>query len=331
MNPEELELLGPASRIVSSALGVAFGERFLVLADRSRAPLAEALVGVAEGLHAKAQLVLFEELSLPEDADLGALAASMLDDVQASVILVGAEHSPALRRAFVEAVERLGVRHAHIIGISRRAFATAFNTESSRVSDMSRAVSLRLMGKTLLRYQTPAGTKLEVRMARDARWSERGELIRPGKWVNLPGGQLNALPDDVDGVFVADSSSNLAFGGSADLRGRPITFTLAGGVIQTITSPDAQVEAEARALVASEEKLDHVGHLVIGANPGLSEPMGEGMIDACIPGLQLVFGWTNQRVTGATWTTLTSFCANGSSGDLDVDGAPLLRSGRYIL
>jgi hypothetical protein len=331
MNPEELELLGPATRIVSNSLGVAFGERFLVLADRSRVPLAEALVGIAEGLHAKAQLVVFEDLSLPADADLAALAASLLDDVQASVILVGAEHSPALRRAFVEAVERLGVRHAHIIGISRRAFATAFNTESSRVSDMSRAVSLKLLGKTLLRYETPAGTKLEVRMSRDARWNERGELIRPGKWVNLPGGQLNALPESVDGVFVADSSSNHALGGSADLRGRALTFTLAGGVIQQITSPDAQVEADARALVASEEKLDRVGHVVIGVNPGLSEPMGEGMIDACIPALQLVFGWTNQRVTGATWTTLASFCGNGSSGDLDVDGVPLLRSGRYIL
>ena len=331
MKPEELELLGSATRIVSSALGVAFGEHFLVLADRSRVPLAEALIGIAEGLDAKAQLIVFEDLSLPPDADLAALVASMLDDVQASVILVGAQHSPPLRRAFVEAVERLGVRHAHIIGISRSAFATAFSAESSRVSDMTRAVSLKLMGKSLLRYQTPAGTKLEVRMPRDARWNERGELIRPGKWVNLPGGQLNALADDVNGVFVANSSSNLSFGGSANLQGRPITFTLARGVIQSITSPDAQVEAEVIALVESEENLNRVGHLVVGANPGLSEPVGESMIDACIPGLQLVFGWTNQRVTGATWTTLTSFCANGSSGDLDVDGAPLLRSGRYIL
>ncbi len=331
LKPDEFALLGPASRIVQNALGVVAGEHVLVVADRSRVPLAEALVGVAEGLKAKGRMIVLEELALGEGADLPALANELLTDVQASVILVGAEHSPQFRVAFVEAVERLGVRHAHIIGISHKAFTTAFSAESARVSDMTRSVYLKLTGKTHLRYQTPAGTKLDVKMPAGARWVERGELIRPGKWVNLPGGQLNGLADEVDGVFVADSSSNRAFAGSADLRSRPITFTLARGIIQKVSCTDPQVEADVNALIASEENLNRVGHLVIGTNPGLSTPMGEGMIDSCIPALQLVFGWTNQRVTGASWSTVASFCANGSSGDLDVDGAPLLRSGRWIL
>lgn len=329
--PEELALLGPATRIVGGALGVVAGERLLVLADRSRVALAEALVATAEGMRATAQLVVLEDLTLGPDANLAEVVSAMLTDVQASVMLVGAEHSPPLRRAFVAAVEELGVRHAHIIGISERGFTAGFAAESTRVSDMVRGVYLKLTGRTHLHYRTPAGTDLHVRMAPDARWIERGELIRPGKWLNLPGGQLNGLALTVDGVFVADSSSNLSFGGSADLRARPITFTLEGSVIQGLTSPDPQVEAEAKALIASEPKADHVGHVVLGANPGLSAPMGESMLDACIPGLQLVFGWTNQRVTGASWTALTAFVANGSSGDLDVDGVALLRSGRYFL
>jgi len=321
----------PATRIVNGALGVVAGERLLVFVDRSRVPLAQALVATAEATRAKAQVVVLEDLTLGPDVDLAEMVGTMLADVQASVMLVGAEHSPPLRRAFVEAVERLGIRHAHIIGISERGFTAGFAADSTRVSDMVRAVYLKLTGKTQLRYQTPAGTKLDLRIAPDARWIERGELIRPGKWLNLPGGQLNGLAVTVDGVFVADASSNLSFDGSADLRARPITFTLEGSAIQDITSPDPQVEAEVRALVASEPKLDCVGHVVLGANPGLSAPMGEAMLDACIPGLQLVFGWTNQRVTGASWTTVTALVANGSSGDLDVDGAPLLRSGRYFL
>lgn len=316
---------------MNGALGLVSGERFLVLADRSRLPMAEALVAVAEGNKAKSRLVVFEDLDLGDSSDLAPLASELLADIDASVMLVGAEHSQPLRRAIVETVETKMVRHAHIIGISKQGFIAGFNAESSRVSDMVRAVYLKLMGKTQLRYSTPAGTKLEITMPADARWVERGEMIRPGKWLNLPGGQLNALPASVDGVFVADACSNLGLGGSADLRTRPITFTLSGGVIQKITSTDPQVEAEANALVQSEEKLDHVGHVVIGANPGLSAPMGEAMIDACVPGLQLVFGWTNQRVTGASWTTLASFVCNGGTGDLDVDGVPLLRSGRYIL
>lgn len=330
LNPQQLELLGPANRVINGALGVVSSERVLVVADRSRRAIAEALVAVADGLKAKPKLVFVEELDLTPEG-LPARVEQLLADVDASVMLVGAEHSPPLRRAFVEAVEQKMVRHAHIIGITRAGFIAGFNAESSRVSDMVRAVYLKLMGKTHLRYTTPAGTKLDVRMPPDGRWIERGEMIRPGKWLNLPGGQLNAFAGDVEGIFVADSCSNLSLGGSADLRTRPITFHIVGSVIQKLTSPDPLVEAEANALIKSEEKLDHVGHVVIGANPGLSAPMGEAMIDACVPGLQLVFGWTNQRVTGASWTTVASFVVNGGTGDLDVDGVPLLRSGRYIL
>ncbi len=330
LTPQQLELLGPATRVVNGALGVVSSERFLVVADRSRKPIADALVSVAEGLRAKPRLVYLDELDLSPE-ELPARVEELLAEVDASVMLVGAEHSPPLRRAFVEAVEKRMVRHAHIIGISRAGFIAGFNAESSRVSDMVRAVYLKLMGKTHLRYSTPSGTKLDIKLPGGGRWIERGEMIRPGKWLNLPGGQLNGLAAEVDGVFVADSCSNLSLAGSPDLRSRPITFHLAGGVIQKLTSTDAQVEAEANALIKSEEKLDHVGHVVIGANPGLSAPMGEAMIDACVPGLQLVFGWTNQRVTGAPWTTVASFVVNGGTGDLDVDGVPLLRSGRYIL
>lgn len=330
LKPDQLELVGPATRIIGGALGVVAGENVVVLADRSRKSLGSALIAAAEAIGAKANLLVLEELSLPPDARLAELVEPTLANVQASVVLVGAEHSPPLRRAFVEAVEHLGIRHAHIIGISRAGFIAGFAAESARVADMTRAAYLKVTGKTKLRYTTPAGTALDVRMSPDARWIERGELIRPGKWLNLPGGQLNTLPDAVDGVFVADASSNLAFDGSADLRSRPVTFTIEGSVIREVACPDAKVLAEVRELIASEEKLDHVGHLVIGTNPGLSAPMGEGMIDACIPGLQLVFGWTNQKATGASWTTVKSFCVNGTSGNLDVDGAPLLRSGRFM-
>ena len=77
--------------------------------------------------------------------------------------------------------------------------------------------------------------------------------------------------------------------------------------------------------------MNRVGHLVIGANPGVLAPIGEVMVDACAPGLQIVFGWTNRTVTGASWTTQASLALAGSSGDLNVDGAALLRGGRFAL
>lgn len=323
--------MSPATRIVSGALGVVAGEHFLVFADRSRVLLAEALIDLAAGLKARTRLVVLEDANLPTDDHLVDFVSALLVGVEASVLLVGTEHSQPLRRAFVEATVRLMVRHAHMVGFSERGFIEGFAVDASRVSDMLQAVGRRLAGAQRLSYQTPAGTKLEIKIPTTTRWAERGQLIRPGKFSNLPGGQLNALAEEVDGVFVANGSSNVAFRGSGDLRTQPITFTIAHGVVQTVSCPDLVVEGEVKALIGSEEHANRVGHLVVGANPGIMHPIGEVMVDACAPGLQLVFGFTNQGITGATWSSRTSLAVAGSSGDLDVDGAALLRGGRYVL
>ena len=324
-------LVSPAIRIVSGSLGLVFGERLVVFCDRSRVPLAQALVDVAEEFKARSQLVVLEDVALPSDDKLLDYVLSLLADAQASVLLLGTEHSRPLRQAFVEATEQLRVRHAHRIGLSQRGFVEGFAADASRVADMLQAVGRRLAGARKLSYSTPAGTQLEIAMPTDARWTERGQLIRPGKFSNLPGGQLNALCEAVDGVYVADGSSNVAFAGSGDLRSNPVSFTVVSGVVERVACSNEAVKKDVEAFLGSEEHMNRVGHLVIGANPGVLRPIGEVMVDACAPGLQIVFGWTNRTVTGASWTTQASLALAGSSGDLDVDRAALLRGGRFAL
>jgi aminopeptidase len=324
-------LVSPAIRIVSGSLGLVFGERLVVFCDRSRVPLAQALIDVAEELKARAQLVVLEDVELPREDGLLDYVLELLSDAQASVLLLGTEHSRPIRQAFVEATERLRIRHAHMIGLSQRGFVEGFAADPSRLADMLQAVGRRLAGARKLSYRTPAGTQLEIVMPSDARWTERGQLIRPGKFSNLPGGQLNALCEAVDGVYVADGSSNVAFAGSGDLRSNPVSFTIARGVVERVACSSAAVKKDVEAFLESEEHMHRVGHLVIGANPGVLGPIGEVMVDACAPGLQIVFGWTNRTVTGASWSTQASLALAGSSGDLDVDGAALLRGGRYVL
>lgn len=328
---DNFALVSPATRIVSGSLGLVFGEKLVVFCDRSRIALGQALVDIAEALKAKPRLVVMEDQKLPDDEKLVEYVESLLTDVQASVLLLGTEHSRPLRRAFVDATEKLRVRHAHIIGISARGFIEGFSADASRVGDMLQAVGRKLAGAQKLSYRTTAGTQLEITMPFDARWTERGQLIRPGKFSNLPGGQLNALCEAIDGVYVANGSSNVAFAGSGDLRDHPVSFKLVNGVIDGISCSSDEVLADVRAFLETEEHMNRVGHLVVGANPGILEPIGEVMVDACAPGLQLVFGWTNQTVTGASWSTSASLALAGSSGDLDVDGAALLRGGRYVL
>jgi len=50
-----------------------------------------------------------------------------------------------------------------------------------------------------------------------------------------------------------------------------------------------------------------------------------------MPGLHLGFGATFPEYTGASWSSRGQLIATNALGDVDLDGAPIIRSGRYIV
>jgi leucyl aminopeptidase (aminopeptidase T) len=325
--------VGAANRIVLGALAVVAGETLVILVDEARRMLGEAIADAARGAGAKVGMLVLEELAPRPVTEMPPALASALAQAQASVLLIGADDQAEapFRRGFVELVERDRLRHAHLVGLTRRAFVSGFSAEVGRVSEMLRAVHMRLMGKARIEHTTPHGTWLDVRLGPDTRWIERDELIRPGRWANLPGGELLVLPEDVSGTFVALSSNVGLSAAGTDLRKTPLTLEIEGGRVRRVTSPDTELAAAAEHHIRSLEDLDRVAQVVLGCNPGLLEPIGEPAYDQCVPGLHLVLGFTNPNLTGAKWCSRGILALNAGGGDVFVDGAALMRGGRYLL
>ena len=134
-----------------------------------------------------------------------------------------------MRHELLEAVKTLSLRHAHMVGISRKSLIAGFSVDHARVLAMTRAVRTRLRPDSLFRVRTPAGTDLEVRLDASMRWSEHVGVIRPGKWENLPSGKLSTCPGSVRGVFVADASMGEQFGQGVGVLDRtPVRVELDG-------------------------------------------------------------------------------------------------------
>ena len=68
-----------------------------------------------------------------------------------------------------------------------------------------------------------------------------------------------------------------------------------------------------------------------GVNFRRLAPVGEITCDQNLPGLHLTFGSIFPELTGSFGTTRTQLAATCASADVDLDGAPLLRSGRYMV
>jgi aminopeptidase len=329
----DYDLSNAARRVIESALGVARGERVALVVDRPRRDVGSALLEVARTIGAEP---IIHEIESHGERPIRALPdalRSSLSRAQASVMLIGFDDlEVGMRLETLEHVRAQGLRHAHMIGITRKSMIAGFSVDHARILDATRAVRTRLRPDSVLRLRTFAGSDLEVRLDPSARWSEHVGVIRPGRWENLPSGKLTTCPALVRGVFVADASIGGHFGEAAGLLERaPVRVEIDGGACRRVTCSDRALQREIESFLAREHNLTRVGSITLGTNVGILEPTGELIADQNLPGLHLSFGSSVPDQTGATWSTRAQLPMTCALSDVDLDGMSLLRSGRYMV
>jgi leucyl aminopeptidase (aminopeptidase T) len=79
----------------------------------------------------------------------------------------------------------------------------------------------------------------------------------------------------------------------------------------------------------SGHSFDRIGMVSIGTNTGISEPTGEVICDQNIPGLHISLGSTCADETKASWEADGQLLFTACNQDVDLDGKPLIRAGRF--
>lgn len=237
-----------------------------------------------------------------------------------------------MRLALLERVRELGLRHAHMVGVTRNAMLAGFSVDPTRILDATRAVRMRLRPSSVLHARSHSGTDLTIKLHPAHRWAEHVGVIRPGRWENLPSGELMTAPEHVQGVFVCDASLGGPFGAQAGLLSRsPLRLEIEDSVVKNATCNDANVLRGIEGFIVQDRFSSHVGTIILGTNVGLLQPIGELVCDQNLPGLHMSLGSTFPDATGAAPTTTAQLSLTSSGGDVDLDGAPLLRAGRYMV
>jgi aminopeptidase len=329
----DFDLAQAARRVIEGALGVVAGDRVLIVVDDERAGIGAALSEAARAVRGEPEVVSLEQLGRRPLRTLPASLRGLLGRAQASVLLVGFEEGEwSMRAEFVGMVTELRLRHAHMIGLGRRAMLTGFSVDPQRVLDATRAVRTRLRPDSTLRMRSAAGSDLEVKLDPRHRWQERVGIVRPGRWENLPSGELFTCPGDVNGVFVADASMGAHIGAAAGVLARaPVRVEIKGGIFRSVHCTDRTLAGAVEGLLHAERNGDRVGMVILGTNVGMRDATGEVICDQNLPGLHIAFGATFPDQTGASWDSPTQLLMTATGTDVDLDGAPLLRDGRYLV
>lgn len=322
-----------ARQVVGSALGVSPGESVVVLADASTVRLGDALARAVEGRGADPRMVWLDDLAPRPLSGVPADLAAQLEGASASVFVAGAPPDEiTMRRALLREVTARRLRHAHLPGVSHLAFVRGLRVDYDVVAGHGMRLMGRLSRATNVVVSAASGTRLRLRFAGSgtapgARWLPQLGQLEPGRWGNLPAGALYAVPESVDGLYVAD-----AVVGEHATSQRPVALTLAGGRVRSVSVPgDRALERSLRVLFEANPGRARVGLVAVGCNYGIIEPTGEALVDQNVPGLHLGLGDVAADVTGVTWRTSGSLACCASATTVVVEGETVVRAGVLVV
>src|SRR5580658_7527127 len=319
----DFELVNPARRIVEGALGLAAGERIVIVVDRAREDLGGALHETAQAMGGKATLLVLENLGGRPFRNVPDPLRHELATAQASIFLAGFEEGEEAMRheLVVDLVRERNLRHAHMVGVTRQSMLAGFSVDPTRILDATRAVRTRLRPDSILRLRTGAGTDFEVKLHPSHRWMEHVGVIRAGRWENLPAGEVVTAPADGNGVYVANGSIGGHFGQAAGvLADKPVRLEVEGGVCKSVRCRDLGLQLEIGRFLKAAKNGNRLGAVGLGTNVGIHAPTGDVSCDQNMPGLSLGFGYTSAEQTGASWNASTQITFTSALADLDLDG-----------
>jgi leucyl aminopeptidase (aminopeptidase T) len=328
----DFALMDPALRVIDGGLSVVPGQKLLIVTDAKSMDLSKAIYYASRQQGAEATMFVLEYLGERPHLNLHPDIQHAFAQVEASIFVASALETEAnMRRELLQSAANHKVRHAHMVGVTRRSMIHGMNTDPQHIANVAALVRGMLRPRSLLLACSAAGTSLEVKCDPSHRWAEHSGRIRRGRCENLPSGELVTCPADVNGVFVSDGCMSEVFDRPQRLlRDRPVTLQISDGYVREVRCDDADLANDLVAWMQCGPYYDRVGMVSLGTNIGMSDPCGEVICDQIIPGLHLSLGTTTPEKTGASWDTDGQLIFTSYNQDVDLDGRPFLRSGRYL-
>jgi aminopeptidase len=331
------DCLTSSQLLVRTALKIAEGERFVVVGDDSSEELMLALEQAAKAAGAEATSLRLDILRSQATNHSGMRPHKVLPDAirramlasQASAFVATAPHAEgSMREQLLHIVAACRGRHAHMPGVSTAAFTAGCSVDFAELATLGlERLKLVEVGGELV-VESAAGTSLRVKVSASTRWVPRLGRVRAGSAVTFPTGSLLAHPETVHGRFVADACVGEFFGAREGALKNPVVLDIMHGTVTNVSAPGLpELEADIQRVFEVSPNSSRVGAVILGLNAGITEPLGEAQVDQHMPGLHIVVGDPNSRVTGATWSAATAFAAVGRHHDVTIGDTALVRGG----
>lgn len=189
-----------AETIIDQCLDVQEDESVLVLNDSNDEEIIDSLIDVLEERNLEHGLVVFEEPESHGEEPPEHVAEAMKDfDVVIAPTMKSLSHTEARKEA-----NKKGSRVATLPTVDKEIWNSSLQADYQRVKEITEKVYSLLEEASEVTVTTPSGTELVFEVNIDTYHNDTGILNEKGAFGNLPAGEPNGYPENLNGTLVLD-------------------------------------------------------------------------------------------------------------------------------
>jgi len=321
-------------QVVENCLRVKAGERVIIITDEETIEVGSALKAAIEKITSKIQFFVMEDfgqrpIDFPQAIDDAIKAA----DVSIYAAQGAEGELQTFRRHMIKAIEaNPKLRHAHMIGITQQIMKDGMCSDYKEIQRISRLVydKVRNAKKKVV---TEKGNDFVAEFSPELKWHISDGDIGPGRWQNLPDGEVLTSPIDVNGRVVIDGCLGDFFAERyGSLEDTPMVIEVSDGraIKESVQCNNEQLQQEFNKYIfETDENSNRVGEFAIGTNTGLTELIYNLLQDEKIPGVHIAFGSPLPGKTGAKWDSKAHVDCVIKNTSIYVDDEMIMDKGQF--
>jgi len=236
------------------------------------------------------------------------------------------------RKPLTDLLMKRNVRFAAMVGIDTQCMQQGMCVDYKKIKrDCDKLFKIVKNAKKIV-VNSIYGTALVAEFSPKLKWISADGNIKPGKWSNLPDGEVFTAPLNVNGVAVINGSLGDVFTRKyGSLEKTPVYWYIDNSRVKGVECPkNRKLEKEFSDYIKLDKNSDKIGEFAIGANYGVKKIIGNLLQDEKIIGIHMAVGFPYPELTGAKWTSKVHCDGVMTGTTVFVDGRPIMKKGKFV-
>ena len=324
-----------ADQIVRVCMGLQPGERFLVVSEKKKRPIVDAVLGAAKQICGSVEDLYVDDFGSRPIQKIPDAVCSAFKKADASIVIL--DKLPGELSTLRTPLKQLGLkytRHANCPGLDEKIMRTGMSVDHTKVREFTNQVFGVVSVAKTITIQTALGTDLTFTLNSRYKWmnSNADYRNRPQTGTNLPGAEVFTYPESVEGVAVIDGVLGDYFSKKYGLiSNTPLTLKIKSGRIIDSDCDNKELLLDFRNYIKTDDDANRIGELGIGTNIFIKELIGVMLQDEKFPGAHIAAGHGYPAWTGSPYNSKVHCDMVMQDVSIQVDGKPIMESGKYII